>query len=443
MSNKELKELMSQDVHSEGALSEWQTTNIGAVEVLLEQTPGFPCASYGTLMSSGPHGVEYMLGVPKELGIYKSLAKKMELMATLPACEEAATETGRRQLTKDHFLSNTPTARVPNPVALDALGIDRPPTPIPKEEAPQRQVSYSNYSDYQLEHAYRLSPNLPPSVPSDPIFSSDPHSIPDDSGSWVNVTSDNESHSSSAFDEEATMPRYGYKFNAPPATVPADGGDENPSRTIVDPKDILEYPADQPFATTVPAHTYRTVSHALDGVTLGEHRGLLGMLCTHYHLRADEEEHALNATRATEAAIAAQQPPSPERKWTKKEKRDGKHLFLAEKFAEFGKSLDRMDAMAKENNRQMKEIIRAVRAENAHAAMAEAELAEAAAKASESDLIVAATLAQFGIGDSSEAAAAESTSTDANWGSKEGKVKVKAKGKAKNKPFTKGKGKKK
>ena len=438
---------MSEDVHSEGALSEWQTTNIGAVEVLLAQTPGFPCASYGTLMSSGPHGVEYMLGVPKELDIYKSLAKNMEFMATLPACEEAATETGRRQLTKDHFLSNTPTARVPNLVALEALGIDRPPTPIPKEEAPQRQVSYSNYSNYQLEHAYRLSPKLPPPVPSDPIFSSDPYSILDDSSSWVTVTSDNEFHSSSAFDEEATMPRYAYNLNAPPAAAPAYGDDENPSRTIEDSQDIPGYPADQPFATTVPAHTYRAASHALDGLTLGEHRGVLGMLCTHYHLRANEEEHALNAAQATEvainAAIAAQQTPSPERKWTKKEKREGKHLSLAEKVAEFGKSIDKMDAMAKENNRQMKEMIRAVRVENAHAATAKAELAEAAAKASESDALVAATLAQFGIGNGSEAAAAGSTSTDTIGGSKEGKVKVKAKGKSKHKPFSKGKGKKK
>lgn len=80
----------------------------------------------------------------------------------------------RRSRSREHFFSNAPAVHISDPAVLEAKGIDRPPTPYPKFHPPQRTPSYTNYSNQQLEAAYRLSPKLPPPNSSDPIFSPTP-----------------------------------------------------------------------------------------------------------------------------------------------------------------------------------------------------------------------------------------------------------------------------
>jgi hypothetical protein len=207
-----------------------------------------------------------------------------------------------------------------------------------------------------------------------------------------------------------------------------------------DPEEPAEFFADEPFTVTQTYRAYRLSARALGELNAYQHRSLLCLLCAQYYLRIKDGLEAHICAHNTESLINAAraawlQQSSPEKKWTKKEKHEGKHLTILEKVAEFGQKREKLDGLAKENTRQMRELVRAVQSENARALDAEAEVTEATAALAESDALVADALAQFGIGHTPTAIADDG-------GSKKAKAKPKSNNKGKGKSKGKGKGKK-
>jgi hypothetical protein len=203
-----------------------------------------------------------------------------------------------------------------------------------------------------------------------------------------------------------------------------------------DPGEPAEFLTEEPFTVTQTFRAYRLSARALGELNTYQHRSLLCLLCAQYYLRIKDGFEAHICAHNTESLINAAraawlQQSSLEKKWTKKEKHEGKHLTLLEKVAEFGQKREKLDGLAKENMRQMRELVRTIQSENARALDAEAEVAEATAALAESDALVADALAQFGIGHTPAAIADDG-----------GSKKAKAKPKSNNKSKGKGKGKK-
>lgn len=240
----------------------------------LAQTPCLYTGQYGVLTRPG-NGIEQVILAPlHEPNIQGPKSDGLDELKSTSPYEQAGTPKARA-LSKEHFLSNTPAVHIQDPAIRDALGIDRPPTPIPKmQTTPERQPSYPNYSNQQLEAAYLLSPKLPVPDPSDPIFSSTATPSPrfdlEDEFFDDDDCSDNESISSSDLEELA-------------AAMSLNGS--NPG------KDIVPTDPNRAILRNNPEIAATHISMIFEEMTMADHETVMFMLESHRRERRADGPH--------------------------------------------------------------------------------------------------------------------------------------------------------
>lgn len=367
MTQQQPETLMSKDVDSEEALNDCHPIDKGgAAKPLVVKTSGRPSCSYGTLAGAELHGLEHMFGfVMEELDIQEGIAQGSApqdnvSQASMPDGMVGSTSTltnkppttppsqagtpRRRSLPADHFLSNTPAVHIPDPAVLDALGIDRPPTPFPRMESTlQRQPSYSNHSNHQLEAAYRLSPKLPAPDPSDPIFSSPSHS--------PKAIVDYESTSSSDLDEIGTMSLHEAKpvKREDHASLPTQEDEAPKPSTCPNPKKArLNFN----YIHNSVTQAYVCVANVLENLPIDQHGVVLYKLNKHYEERVGGEP-------VLERQFKTDNPAESEKLTTTK------LPALLQKMQELIDNLERLEKESWERAHRSKEVLMAFQADYA------------------------------------------------------------------------------
>ena len=143
------------------------------------------------------------------------------------------------------------------------------------QTTPQRQPSYSNYSNHQLETAYRLSPKLPAPDPSDPIFSSSPTPSPRshlEDAFFGDNCSDNATICSSDLEDLA-------------AAMSFNNGANNPG------KDIVPTDPNRATLTTNPERAAAHISMLLEEMPTADHGTVMLMLEAHHRERRANGPH--------------------------------------------------------------------------------------------------------------------------------------------------------
>lgn len=312
----------------------------------------------------GAHGLEDLVGITMQ-------------EITIPVGEDLFTfyeETCSGIYRKRYFIpapdcitSKTPAVKAPVPDSIpskdrvvkvitqaytprDGLGIDRPPTPFPMmETTPQRQASFTVYSEKQLEAAHRLSPKLPAPDPSDPIFYSNPTPILDFDPTCLKdpstLNTDKKPVTMTIHTPKAVKPELSSSMPTPE--------NERPATSYVPgyAMPISGLNSHQPYATTAPAHAFARCSNILSKLTVDEHALVLEQLLENYYTSIGDTERPVI--------------------WRKPAKNGSGSdvLTLTEKMDELGKNLDRIDNLAKENNRQMRDALSAYQAVNGASTM--------------------------------------------------------------------------